>query len=71
MACLFVDENQRECASLFPVAFSLIQNFPVLNIVRPITSLIGLSVANNGEISTHSGLTEHSVSLTLFLIGAT
>ena len=44
-----LDENQRVCASIFPVAFVLMQNNPVIEIVRPITSLIGLAVANNGK----------------------
>ena len=44
------DENQRLCAGIFPQAFVLMQNHTVLEIVRPITSLVGLAVAGNGAL---------------------
>ena len=43
------DENQRLCARIFPLAFVLMQNHPVIEIIGPITSLIGNAVANNGK----------------------
>ena len=44
-----LDENQRMCAIIFPCAIKFIQEQTQPAVIRPISSFIGLAVANNGK----------------------
>ncbi len=63
----FADENQRMCAGSFPLAFQLMQNYPVLEVVRPIANVICLAVANNGETLQRIQDVENSLSVFKFV----
>ena len=45
----FSDENQRECATLFPQAFRVIEGCKEISVSIALASLIGQTTANNSK----------------------